>query len=200
MTSRIHLINTGVDILLASNKAAQLDSLEGLTLLLRSWHLSVFAIAKQYLLPVRRSIQNFYRMFSSKKTGRQWVEIPLYGFVSRNYITYASGKLSQVERVCLPDGSAMIWFPDGSAIIEAETGHVIEFDRRARVTLVKVSKEEAEGAIKLLHKSDLAEAFRVKNTGDNQHVICLPGNIIVKECSREITVRLPNGVDVVRKR
>lgn len=186
--------------MLATNKAQQLDSLEYLVCLFRSWHLSVFATAKQYLLPVRRSLQQILRSFSSRKAGKQWVEIPLYGFVSRNYIAFASGKASNIERVSLPDGSIMMRFPDGSVIIEAKTGHVIEFDRRARVTLVKVSREEAQGAMKFLHKSDLAEAFRVKPTGDNEHVICLPGNILVKESSKEISVRLPNGVDVVRKR
>ena len=186
--------------MLATNKEQQFDSLEDLASLFRSWQLSGFAIAKQYFLPVRRILQNIFRPLSSRKAGKQWVEIPLYGFVSRNYIAFASGKASKVERVSLPDGSTMMRFPDGSVIIEAKTGHVIEFDRRARVTLVKVSKEEAQGAMKLLHRSDLAEAFRVKHTGDNEHVICLPGNILVKESSNEISVRLPNGVDVVRKR
>lgn len=187
--------------MLATNKA-QIDlfSLEGMSALIRSLQLIGFAAAKQHLLPVRRVFQELFACSTQERDKKQWVEIPLYGFVSRNYIEFSSGKMRSVRRAALPDGSKLTEFKDGSLIIEATTGHLVEFDKRARVTLVKVTKEEAEGAMKFLHKNDLAEAFRVKNIGKNAHLICLPGNIQVTESASEISVRMPNGVDITRKR
>lgn len=192
-------------MIIATKKARPIDvySIEGICALLRSWQLIAFAALKQYSLPLRRAVRQIpITPFANLNCqGKQWIEIPLYGFLSRNYIEFSSEKLSSVKRSFLPDGSLVIEFADGSVIIEAISGHVVELDGRSRVILVRVLKEEASGAMRLLHKSDLGEAFRVKNTGENEHLICLPGNILVRENSTHVRVQMPNGVEMkTRKR
>ena len=186
-----------------ANKAQQIAvySPDGFLSAIKTWRLISLAALRQYLLPFRRAVQDFISAVQPKpRRDREWVEIPLYGFLTRNYIDFASGRTEGSKRSELPDGSLIVQFCDGSLIVQTSKGHLVEFDKRARVVLVKVTKEEAQAARSFLRKSDLSEAFRVRNTGDNENLICLPGNILVTESQFEISVRMPNGVDFTRRR
>lgn len=162
-------------------------------------NLAVSAVKAQ-LLPIRRILHDFKTLGElPPRPKQQWVEIALYGFVSRNYLDFCCGNVRPSQKSSLDDGTGVVSFSDGSVIVHRNSGHLVELDKRGRVTLVKVKQEEASAAKALLRKDDMSAAFRVKQT-DEVNVICLPGNIVIEESSDCVSVRFPDGTDVVRKR
>lgn len=143
----------------------------------------------------RSLLRNIESVLPKPVPAATWVEILPYGFFTRNYISYGASKLEGCTFCTLADGSKIVHFEDGSIIIEAQSGHLVELDRRRRVVLVRVTREEAEGAKIALGRRESNDCYESTNK-NGQLLIVMPGSILIREDGQKVYITLPNKTEL----
>lgn len=132
-------------------------------------------------------VKNVQSLFKTEKPfplpPKGYKEILPYGFVSRNYIQYMSGSITNEQLSALKDGTAVCRFKNGGVLLEAKTGHIVELDKQGRVVLVRVHNVDVDCSLK-------PEDLNVSMAGRQ---MALPGGIKVLSSDSEVHVTLPNG-------